>query len=187
MQRQVRIRQLGAGLGQVARRSHQRGRAGVGLCTLEQCAGAMCWQACDGTRHLGWHCLYRSTGCTTACLCCSLLRPPQVVSSQFTKSVIRSRAALTYAEAQSRIDDERLTDELSVRGARCPPAAGAASGGINAASVTHIVASPARAPYPALDQPIRQPTNQPTESKSHTHVHTRMCAPSLCCRPTCAP
>lgn len=41
----------------------------------------------------------------------------QVVSSQFTKSVIRSRAALTYAEAQSRIDDQRLTDELSV-GAR---------------------------------------------------------------------
>ena len=37
-----------------------------------------------------------------------------MVSSQFTKSVIRSRAALTYAEAQSRIDDERLTDELSV-------------------------------------------------------------------------
>lgn len=42
---------------------------------------------------------------------------PQVVSSQFTKSVIRSRAALTYAEAQSRIDDERLTDDLSVRAA----------------------------------------------------------------------
>lgn len=41
-------------------------------------------------------------------------RCAQVVSSQFTKSVIRSRAALTYAEAQSRIDDERLTDDLSV-------------------------------------------------------------------------
>eukprot|EP00887_Chlorella_sp_A99_P004969 scaffold4.g4969.t1 len=38
-----------------------------------------------------------------------------VVSARFTKSVIRSRAALTYAEAQSRIDDERLTDEISVR------------------------------------------------------------------------
>jgi hypothetical protein len=38
----------------------------------------------------------------------------QVVSSTFSKSVIRSRAAMTYAEAQSRIDDERLTDELSV-------------------------------------------------------------------------
>ena len=37
-----------------------------------------------------------------------------MVSSTFTKSIIRSRAALTYAEAQSRIDDERLTDELSV-------------------------------------------------------------------------
>ena len=27
---------------------------------------------------------------------------------------VRSRAAFTYAEAQARIDDERLTDELSV-------------------------------------------------------------------------
>lgn len=36
-----------------------------------------------------------------------------VVGVQFTKSVIRSRAALTYAEAQSRIDDPRLTDELT--------------------------------------------------------------------------
>ncbi len=42
----------------------------------------------------------------------------QVVSSQFSKSIIRSRAALTYAEAQSRIDDERLTDELSVSSLR---------------------------------------------------------------------
>lgn len=32
---------------------------------------------------------------------------------RFTKSVIKSRAALTYAEAQTRIDDERLTDEVS--------------------------------------------------------------------------
>lgn len=37
----------------------------------------------------------------------------EVVGTQFTKSVIRSRAALTYAEAQSRIDDTRLTDEIS--------------------------------------------------------------------------
>jgi len=37
-----------------------------------------------------------------------------IVSARFTKSVIRSRAALTYAEAQSRIDDQRLTDELSM-------------------------------------------------------------------------
>jgi exosome complex exonuclease DIS3/RRP44 len=34
-------------------------------------------------------------------------------SSTFTKSIIRSRAALTYAEAQTRIDDARLTDELT--------------------------------------------------------------------------
>ena len=37
----------------------------------------------------------------------------EIVGTQFTKSVIRSRAALTYAEAQSRIDDRRLTDEIS--------------------------------------------------------------------------
>jgi exosome complex exonuclease DIS3/RRP44 len=37
----------------------------------------------------------------------------EAVAVRFTKSVIASRAALTYAEAQSRIDDERLTDELS--------------------------------------------------------------------------
>ena len=32
---------------------------------------------------------------------------------RFTKSVIKSRAALTYAEAQTRIDDTRLTDDVS--------------------------------------------------------------------------
>ena len=32
---------------------------------------------------------------------------------RFTKSVIKSQAALTYAEAQSRIDDVRLHDTLS--------------------------------------------------------------------------
>ena len=36
-----------------------------------------------------------------------------VVSSHFTKSIIRSRAALTYEEAQSRIDDARLNDDLT--------------------------------------------------------------------------
>ena len=36
-----------------------------------------------------------------------------VLGTQLTKSVIKSRAALTYAEAQSRIDDVRLTDEIS--------------------------------------------------------------------------
>jgi exosome complex exonuclease DIS3/RRP44 len=51
-----------------------------------------------------------------------------VVSSTFTKSVIRSRAALTYAEAQSRIDDPRLTDELSVRGGRSRGGARARAG-----------------------------------------------------------
>lgn len=32
---------------------------------------------------------------------------------RYTKSVIRSRAALTYAEAQARIDDPRLHDEVN--------------------------------------------------------------------------
>eukprot|EP00775_Hariotina_reticulata_P011972 gene11972-12115_t len=35
------------------------------------------------------------------------------VSVRFTKSVIASRAALTYAEAQTRIDDERLQDDIT--------------------------------------------------------------------------
>lgn len=47
------------------------------------------------------------------------LKRAQVLATRFTKSAIRSRAALTYAEAQSRIDDERLTDEISVRPS-CP-------------------------------------------------------------------
>jgi exosome complex exonuclease DIS3/RRP44 len=37
----------------------------------------------------------------------------EIINSKFTKSVIRSRAALTYQEAQSRIDDSRLSDEIS--------------------------------------------------------------------------
>ncbi|KAL6771469.1 hypothetical protein ACKKBG_A26505 [Auxenochlorella protothecoides x Auxenochlorella symbiontica] len=37
----------------------------------------------------------------------------QILSTRFTKSIIRSREALTYAEAQARIDDERLTDDVS--------------------------------------------------------------------------
>lgn len=37
----------------------------------------------------------------------------EVVTTQFFKSVIRSRAALTYAEAQMRIDDKKLTDAIT--------------------------------------------------------------------------
>ena len=37
----------------------------------------------------------------------------EIVSTQFFKSVIRSRAALTYAEAQMRIDDPSLSDEVT--------------------------------------------------------------------------
>lgn len=37
----------------------------------------------------------------------------EVLSATFTKSVIKSRAALTYAEAQTRIDDERMQDEIT--------------------------------------------------------------------------
>ena len=38
----------------------------------------------------------------------------EMVSTRFTKSVIRSRAALTYAEAQLRIDDPKQTDSVTV-------------------------------------------------------------------------
>lgn len=37
-----------------------------------------------------------------------------MVICRFTKSVIRSKAALSYAEAQTRMDDERLHDEITV-------------------------------------------------------------------------
>ena len=37
----------------------------------------------------------------------------KIVSNKFTKSVIRSRAALTYSEAQMRIDDTRLVDPVT--------------------------------------------------------------------------
>ncbi|KFD47566.1 hypothetical protein M514_11567 [Trichuris suis] len=36
------------------------------------------------------------------------------LSVRFCKSIIRSRAALTYMEAQARIDDRRATDQLSI-------------------------------------------------------------------------
>lgn len=90
-------------------------------------ASKLCWFSNQATpRHLTGSQL-KATFHHTLALCspqppfvclfvCSFV--PQVVSSQFTKSVIRSRAALTYAEAQSRIDDERLTDDLSVRAAQ---------------------------------------------------------------------
>ncbi|XP_053203061.1 LOW QUALITY PROTEIN: exosome complex exonuclease RRP44-like [Panonychus citri] len=37
----------------------------------------------------------------------------QVVDTQFCKSIIKSRAALTYAEAQLRIDSKNMTDEVT--------------------------------------------------------------------------
>lgn len=37
-----------------------------------------------------------------------------IVSTSFTKAVIQSRAALTYGEAQARMDDARLQDEITV-------------------------------------------------------------------------
>ena len=37
-----------------------------------------------------------------------------ILNTHFTKSVIKSRASLTYQEAQSRIDDPSMTDELTV-------------------------------------------------------------------------
>ena len=36
------------------------------------------------------------------------------MSCRFTKSVIRSKAALSYAEAQARMDDERIADEITL-------------------------------------------------------------------------
>lgn len=38
----------------------------------------------------------------------------EIISTQFTKSIIRSRAALTYAEAQMRIDDAKQNDVVTI-------------------------------------------------------------------------
>ncbi|KAL2912650.1 exosome catalytic subunit dis3 [Polyrhizophydium stewartii] len=38
----------------------------------------------------------------------------EVVSTRFTKSVIRSKASLTYDEAQARLDDPKMTDSVSM-------------------------------------------------------------------------
>ena len=37
----------------------------------------------------------------------------EIVSTKFMKSIIRSRAALTYAEAQMRIDDTTMVDPVT--------------------------------------------------------------------------
>lgn len=51
-----------------------------------------------------------------------MTREAETVSVRFTKAAIRSRAALTYAEAQARIDDAALDDDIT-RGARAAAAA----------------------------------------------------------------
>ncbi|OAE18374.1 hypothetical protein AXG93_1783s1030 [Marchantia polymorpha subsp. ruderalis] len=38
----------------------------------------------------------------------------EIISAQFTKSIIKSCAAMSYAEAQARMDDSRLSDPLTV-------------------------------------------------------------------------
>ena len=42
-----------------------------------------------------------------------MTRDAEVISTKFTKSIIRSRAALTYAEAQMRIDDPTMVDPVT--------------------------------------------------------------------------
>jgi exosome complex exonuclease DIS3/RRP44 len=44
-----------------------------------------------------------------AVVCCA-----QMVSTRFTKSVIASRAALTYKQAQERIDNLGMQDEVTL-------------------------------------------------------------------------
>ncbi|KAJ3689747.1 hypothetical protein LUZ61_018911 [Rhynchospora tenuis] len=43
-----------------------------------------------------------------------MTRDAEIVSSRFTKSIIKSCAALSYVEAQARMDDSRLMDPLTV-------------------------------------------------------------------------
>ena len=59
-------------------------------------------------------CLHRDYSLASEEACRAGYGPKMYMPScRFTKSVIKSRAALTYAEAQTRIDDERLTDDVS--------------------------------------------------------------------------
>lgn len=80
----------------------------------------------------------------------------RVGTPRFTKSIIRSRAAMTYAEAQSRIDDMRLQDEITVglrtllRIARVLRAARTARGALQLAS-------------PEVRFSIDQETHDPTD------------------------
>ncbi|KAI8464454.1 MAG: hypothetical protein J3K34DRAFT_526194 [Monoraphidium minutum] len=43
-----------------------------------------------------------------------MTRDAEIVSTRFTKAAIRSRAAMTYAEAQARIDDATQSDEITL-------------------------------------------------------------------------
>lgn len=80
----------------------------------------------------------------------------RVGRARFTKSIIRSRAAMTYAEAQSRIDDARMQDDITVglrtllRIARVLRAARAARGALQLAS-------------PEVRFSIDQETHDPTD------------------------
>lgn len=38
----------------------------------------------------------------------------EIIETKFTKSIIRSRAAMTYEQAQLRIDDNRQNDEITI-------------------------------------------------------------------------
>lgn len=44
---------------------------------------------------------------------CKVTGEGDIVSSHFGKSIIESKVSFTYAEAQARIDNKELTDELS--------------------------------------------------------------------------
>ena len=56
-------------------------------------------------------------GCAAGCHSMQpapVLVPMWLSPCRFTRSVIKSRAAMTYQEAQTRIDDERLNDEVTL-------------------------------------------------------------------------
>jgi hypothetical protein len=71
-----------------------------------------------GILFLLWQCMglqsLQDLCCHTACPSPVVLHGMQVVSTRFTKSVIASRAALTYKQAQERIDNKELNDEVTL-------------------------------------------------------------------------
>jgi hypothetical protein len=125
-------------------------------CAVLCCAVLCCAVLCCAVLFVSAPVLRQHPRCNAACACvlCVLCVSPharththtktthtQVVSTRFTKSVIASRAALTYKQAQERIDDAAASDEVSVGEAAARVGLAAASAWLVPASCTRACAN----------------------------------------------